>query len=71
MMESYFWIMLERRINSKETVKPISRKRFATDIGEQLLKCMESGYGVGRRSSDRDIMKNITRSDLILAKDAK
>lgn len=71
MMESYFWMMLERRINSKETVKPISRKRFATDIGEQLLKCMESGYGVGKRSSDRDIMKNITRSDLILAKDAK
>lgn len=70
-MESHFWMILDRKINHEKKVRVDKRVSFSQDMKDVLLACFAEGYTIGRRSSDRHILKSITRSDLLLLKDTK
>jgi hypothetical protein len=68
-MESYFWMILDRRLNLKDRVREKKRISFADDIWEQIQSCMENGYRIGARGDNRRMGANITRSDLLVERE--
>lgn len=65
-LRSYFWMVLDRELNSKDIVRAAKRDSFAANIQASLLNCFNSGYNIGKKSSDRHLLKSISRSDIFV-----
>ncbi|MDD2596273.1 MAG: PD-(D/E)XK nuclease family protein [Candidatus Cloacimonetes bacterium] len=68
-MSSSFWMILDMQVNAKETVNEKKRLSFPADTRDLLLECFARGYGTGKKSGDRHLLKSISRSDLIIERE--
>lgn len=68
-LNSCFWMILDMQVNAKETVNEKKRLSYPADTRELLLECFNRGYATGRKSEDRHMLKNISRSDLIIERE--
>ncbi|HCM15197.1 MAG TPA: hypothetical protein DHW79_04490 [Candidatus Cloacimonas sp.] len=68
-LKSCFWMILDMQVNAKETVNEKKRLSYPADTRELLLECFNRGYATGRKSEDRHMLKNISRSDLIIERE--
>lgn len=65
-LSSYFWQILDMRIDYQNRVTTKKREQYISDISQSLQDCLELGYGIARKAEHRGILQEITRSDLYL-----
>ncbi|MCB5253862.1 MAG: PD-(D/E)XK nuclease family protein [Candidatus Cloacimonadaceae bacterium] len=65
-LSSYFWQILDMRIDYKNQVTAKKREQYISDISQSLKDCLEQGYGIATKAEHRGILQEITRSDLYL-----
>lgn len=66
-LSSYFWQILDMRIDSQHKVTDKKREQYISEINKGLLDCLEQGYSIAEKAQYRGILQEITRSDLYLA----
>lgn len=65
-LSSYFWQILNMRIDSEHTVTQGKREQYISDISQSLQECITEGYGLAQKAAHKGILQEITRSDLYL-----
>jgi hypothetical protein len=65
-LHSYFWQILDMRIDSKHRVSDQKRERYFFAISESLSRCLQEGFHIAQKSKYKGILKEITRSDIYL-----
>lgn len=65
-VQSFFWMILDMRISDKAQTNAKKRNAYLENISAALATALEHGYLISRKSADRKIMCELSRSDLYL-----
>ncbi|MCD8481177.1 MAG: PD-(D/E)XK nuclease family protein [Candidatus Cloacimonetes bacterium] len=65
-LKSVIWLILQMRVDDSIKIKDEKRKKYLENISEALTACFEYGYRLAAKSTDRSVMRDISRSDLYL-----
>jgi len=65
-VQSYFWLILDMKIDQKAKSTDRSRERYLQNIQSALALCLGHGFCLAQSSTERHKMKELSRSDLYL-----
>ena len=65
-LTSVIWLILQMRVDDSIKIKDQKRIKYQENISQALSACFEYGYRLAAKSTDRSVMRDVSRSDLYL-----
>jgi hypothetical protein len=65
-LKSLIWMILQMRIDDKTQTSSKKRGSYLENIAEALSACLTQGYRLAGKSTDRLVLRDVSRSDLYL-----